>query len=74
MLRVTKEEFESYTKNYPKKLKSNYFMDWLDYYDFPSENYEPKDLDDLYSYKVARHYCNAFGDDEYYIKGDSDET
>lgn len=65
---VTREEFESFIKNYPRKLKSNWFMDWLEYYDFPSKDYKPEDLDDLYSYQVARHYCNVYGDDKYYIK------
>ena len=64
--KVTKEEFESYIKNYPRKLEANFFMDWLDYYDFPSENYEPKDFDDLDSYNVARHY-SGMGGEEYYI-------
>lgn len=63
---VTKEEFETFIKNYPRKLKSDFFMGWLDYYDFPSENYEPKDLDDLFSHKVARNYC-GMGGDEYYV-------
>lgn len=68
MRKVTKQEFDEYIKNYPRKLDSNYFMEWLDYYDFPSEDYHPKDLEDLYSHKVARHYMNPWGEDEYYIE------
>lgn len=62
---VTKEEFETFIKNYPRKLESNFFMDWVEYYDFPSENYKPKDLDDLDTYKVARH-GGMYGD-LYYV-------
>lgn len=68
MKRVSEKEFISFIENYPRKLKSNYFMDWLDYYDFPSSNYEPKDLVDLYSYKVARCYYNPYGAKEFYIE------
>ena len=69
--KVTKEEFETFIKNYPRKLESNFFMDWVDYYDFPSENYEPKDWDDLDSYKVARH-GGMYGD-EYYVLNEVNE-
>lgn len=66
MKQVSREEFETFIKNYPRKLTTNFFMDWLDYYDFPSDNYHPKDLDDLYSHKVAR-YHNQYGQESYYI-------
>ena len=69
MKQVSKEEFESFIKNYPRKLEINFFMDWWEYYDFPSEDYKPKNLDDLYSHKVAR-YCDTYGQESYYILED----
>lgn len=67
MKQVSREEFETFIKNYPRKLAKNFFMDYLDYYDFPSDDYQPKDLDDLYSHKVARYY-NSYGETSYYVK------
>lgn len=71
MKQVSRKEFETFIKNYPRKLEKNLFMDWLDYYDFPSDDYQPKDLDDLYSHKVARYY-NSYGETSYYIKEEND--
>ena len=73
MKKVSREEFEAFIINYPRKLEKNFFMDWLDYYDFPSRDYEPKDLEDLYSYKVARYYCDPYGTLEFYIKDKENE-
>lgn len=51
---VSKEEFETFVSNYKKehKIKSDYFMDWYDIYDFKIS----KDI------PIARNYF-----DEYYI-------
>lgn len=65
MKEVSKEEFETFIKNYPRKLDCNFFMDWLEYYDFPCADFKPKNLEELYSYKVARHYLV---NEKYYIK------
>ena len=73
MKQVSREEFEAFITNYPRKLEKNFFMDWLDYYDFPSSDYEPKDLEDLYSYKVARYYCSPCGTLEFYIKDEENK-
>lgn len=67
MKQVSREEFEAFIKNYPRKLEKNFFMDWLDYYDFPSSDYEPKDLEDLYLHKVARCHFD-YGEKEFYIE------
>lgn len=70
MKRVTEEEFNKFIQEYPRELESNFFMDWEDYYDFNGKS--PKDLGELYSYKVARKYFGWYGK-EYYIKEEVDE-
>ena len=71
MEKVTKEEFERFIKDYPKPLETNFFMDWLDYYDFPKD-FKSNSLEETYSHKVARHYF-GYGYEEYYIlKGDKE--
>ena len=67
MRKVTKQEFDDYIKNYPKKLDSNYHMEWLDYYDFPPR-YNKTSWEELIKHRVARHHMNPWGEDEYYIE------
>lgn len=63
---VTKNEFLEFVGNYPRKLESNFFMDWRDFYDFP-DGYKTSGLDDLYLYIVARVFYDV-ADNKYYIK------
>ena len=74
MKKVTKEEYDAFIENYPRKLKSNFFMDWIEHYDFPYEPSEPMELEELYSYKVARHFLAYDGKDKYYIKSENEDV
>jgi len=70
--KVTKEEFEKFIENYPRPLERNFFMDWLDFYDFPND-IQPKSLEELYSYKVARIFRCGYEDDEFFIEAEREE-
>ena len=53
--------YREYLKNYPRKYKNDFFMDWLDSYDF----YQFKNNDDRWKYCIARRCCQ-YGD-AYYL-------
>jgi hypothetical protein len=59
---VTKQEFDEYLKNYPRKYEANSFMGYTDYYDFTDK----KDDEPHWYYKIARHYYD-YGYDGYYL-------
>jgi len=64
--KVTEKEFKKFIEDYPRPLELDCFMGWLEYFDFP-KGIQPKSLEELFSYKVARVY-RGYGDDEYFIK------
>ena len=67
MKKVNRAEFDDFIVNYPRPLERNFFMDWLEYYDFP-ENVEIHSIEELHSYCVAREYCGPWDDSEQYIR------
>lgn len=54
------EEVDEYTyfdylKNYPRKYEHNFFMDWVDSYDFN----DFKENDEIWKYRIARRCCQC---------------
>ena len=68
--KVDKETYKKFLKDYGvDKWEQNFFMDWLDTYDFSlaSGKYEKGTAERLDECIIARKYCDC-GEVEYYIK------
>lgn len=75
-LRVSKKRFENFVRFFRDKIESDFFMGWVDFYDwslnpgFDADKATHNELwDNASKCKVARKYVD-YGDYEYYIRLD----
>lgn len=75
---VDKEEFDNFIKNYPRKLRGDYFMDVYSYNDFELANVWPKSIvakiyvgygpDDPDEYEIVVNYEEVFNSKTGYMR------
>lgn len=74
-IRVSKKRFENFIRYFKDKIEGNFFMGWVDYYDWSlNPGFDSIKADDnafwdnIDKCMVARNYCEYC--DEYYIRED----